>query len=254
MCIGTYITYHGSSRGSTPRRCTALVLCWLIVFIKTMFHWRHFRRWSQRPQLLFLLLLVWKSIFEIFLYIWHLYLAQNYRTRHFNLLLITNRSWILAIDNDRIFWKNLLENKEMVFKNGVYDGALTVSDKKCALLFKRFHLFAGCMWKNKHQWFRNWPCICKRPYPIWSFDVLLSFVWFPNFCPKIAQKTTLKNHICNSFMGSFLEFIFSNSFSQNFAYFIFFTWSKVGRIVKSVRSAIYRLFRTCIKKIEQKTK
>ena len=34
-------------------------------------------------------------------------------------ILIRNRSWILTIHKDRIFWKNLLENKEMVFKNGV---------------------------------------------------------------------------------------------------------------------------------------
>ena len=54
--------------------------------------------------------------------------------RHYNLLLITKRSWIIAIHKDRIFWKNLLENKEMVFKNGVkniqaaaYNGAHTVS-------------------------------------------------------------------------------------------------------------------------------
>ena len=39
--------------------------------------------------------------------------------RHHNPLLITNRSWILTIHKDRIFRKNLLENKEMVFKNGV---------------------------------------------------------------------------------------------------------------------------------------
>jgi hypothetical protein len=38
---------------------------------------------------------------------------------HHNPLLITNRSWILAIHKNRIFWKNLLENKEIVFKNGV---------------------------------------------------------------------------------------------------------------------------------------
>ena len=39
--------------------------------------------------------------------------------RHHNLLLIRNRSWKLTIHKDRTFWKNLLENKEMVFKNGV---------------------------------------------------------------------------------------------------------------------------------------
>ena len=61
----------------------------------------------------------------------------------------------------------------------------------------------------------------------------------------------------NSFMGCFLQFIFPNSpiycFQILFTYF-FFAWSKVGRIVKSISSAIYRLFRTRLKKIEQKTK
>ena len=39
-------------------------------------------------------------------------------TRHHKPLLITSRSWIQAIHKDRIFWKNLLKNKEMVFENG----------------------------------------------------------------------------------------------------------------------------------------
>ena len=38
---------------------------------------------------------------------------------HHNPLLIRNRSWILTIHKERILWKNLLENKEMVFENGV---------------------------------------------------------------------------------------------------------------------------------------
>ena len=53
--------------------------------------------------------------------------------RHHKPLLITNRSWIQAILKGRIFWKNLLKNKEMVFENGVkniqaaaYNGARTV--------------------------------------------------------------------------------------------------------------------------------
>ena len=52
----------------------------------------------------------------------------KYRTRA-----IISRSWIQAIHKDRIFWKNLLKNKEMVFGNGVkniqaaaYNGARTV--------------------------------------------------------------------------------------------------------------------------------
>ena len=52
---------------------------------------------------------------------------------HHKLLLIRSRSWIKAIHKDRIFWKNLLKNKEIVFGNGVkniqaasYNGARTV--------------------------------------------------------------------------------------------------------------------------------
>ena len=47
-----------------------------------------------------------------------------------------NCSWILTIQKDWIFWKKLLENKEMVFKNGVkniqaaaYNGTRMVCQK-----------------------------------------------------------------------------------------------------------------------------
>ena len=53
--------------------------------------------------------------------------------RRQNLLLIRNCCWVLAIHKDRISWKKLLENKEMVFKNWVkaiqaaaYNGARTI--------------------------------------------------------------------------------------------------------------------------------
>ena len=53
--------------------------------------------------------------------------------RHHKPLLITSRSWIQAIHEEIIFWKNLLKNKEIVFENGVkniqaaaYNGARTV--------------------------------------------------------------------------------------------------------------------------------
>ena len=52
---------------------------------------------------------------------------------HHKPLLIRNRSWIQAILKDRIFWKNLLKNKEMILENGVkniqataYNGVRTV--------------------------------------------------------------------------------------------------------------------------------
>ena len=53
--------------------------------------------------------------------------------RHHNPLLITNRSWILTILKDKIFWKNLLEKTFLSFKKWVkniqtlgYNGARTV--------------------------------------------------------------------------------------------------------------------------------
>ena len=39
--------------------------------------------------------------------------------RHHNPLLIRNRSRILTIHKGRIFWKKLLQNREIVFQNGV---------------------------------------------------------------------------------------------------------------------------------------
>jgi hypothetical protein len=53
--------------------------------------------------------------------------------RHHNMLLITNRCWILTIQKNRHFRKNLLEDKELVFKKGgksikaaAYNGARMV--------------------------------------------------------------------------------------------------------------------------------
>jgi hypothetical protein len=54
-------------------------------------------------------------------------------TRHYNPLVIRNRSWILTIHKDRIFWKNLLEKTFLASKKWVkniqtvgYNGASTV--------------------------------------------------------------------------------------------------------------------------------
>ena len=53
--------------------------------------------------------------------------------RHHKPLLIKSLSWMQAIHKDRIFWKNLIKNKEMVFGDGVkniqaaaYNGERTV--------------------------------------------------------------------------------------------------------------------------------
>ena len=66
----------------------------------------------------------------------------------------------------------------------------------------------------------------------------------------IAERRCSITHLWDLLSNLFspnLQFIFSK-----FCLFYFFASSKVGRIVKSVSSAIYRLFRTCLKKIKQK--
>ena len=72
--------------------------------------------------------ILWKLL-EYKPHFWILY------AHHHKPLLITSCSWIQAIHKDRIFWKNLLRNKEMVFENGVknvqaafYNGARTVNE------------------------------------------------------------------------------------------------------------------------------
>ena len=79
----------------------------------------------------------WEFHSEIVWVKWDLSCKVHIRyVRHYNPLLIINRSWTLTIHNEKNFWKSLLENKEMGFKNGVkniqaagYNGARTVFEK-----------------------------------------------------------------------------------------------------------------------------
>ena len=75
---------------------------------------------------------------------------------HYKPLLIRRRSWIQAIHKDRIFWKNLLKNKEMVLENGVkniqaaaYNGPRTILDNR--QLIKKASNFLDKIWKFKPQ-------------------------------------------------------------------------------------------------------
>ena len=86
--------------------------------------------------------------------------------------MIRNRSWILTVHKDRIFWKNLLENKEMVFKNGVinieaagYNGARTVPNSEInyfiitdvfILLHNTLHTLHCCHWSQSEFSFTYW--------------------------------------------------------------------------------------------------
>ena len=68
--------------------------------------------------MIIILNLLWakKSLLSYFLF--HFQPKQIPYARHHKPLLIRSRTWIQAIHKDRIFWKNLLKNKEMVFGNG----------------------------------------------------------------------------------------------------------------------------------------
>ena len=61
-----------------------------------------------------------------------------------------------TIDKEIIFWKNLFENKEMVFKNGVkniqtaaYNGARTVNNKNDMTAFTICNYFCFCQQSSK---------------------------------------------------------------------------------------------------------
>ena len=108
---------------------------------------------------------------------------------HHKPFLITRRSWIQAIHKDRIFWKNLLKNKEMVFENGVksiqavaYNGVHTVFSIR---------------------------------YPSWMDPILTVFSWWGVLCPlaKILCCCNLpvrlrRNVIVHTVFHSFLKWEF----------------------------------------------
>ena len=53
---------------------------------------------------------------------------------HYKPLLIRRHSWIQAIHKGRIFWKNLLKNKEMVFENGVKNIQAAACNGACTVV------------------------------------------------------------------------------------------------------------------------
>ena len=100
--------------------------------------------------------------------------------RHHNPLLIRNRSWILTIHKDRILWKNLLENKEMDFKNGVknipaagYNGARTVDYIHQCLVHSTFGNFV-------FSFFSHFSCVIS--FTMCSCLFFYYFLYFLNFC------------------------------------------------------------------------
>ena len=68
-------------------------------------------------------------------------------TRHHKPLLIRSCSWIQAIHEDRMFWKNFLKNKEMVFEIAVkniqaaaYNGTRTAETGHFSIMKKLWDL------------------------------------------------------------------------------------------------------------------
>ena len=63
--------------------------------------------------------LLWPSSLPLtpLTFYWLLGMLPLKHTRHHNPLLFINCSWLLTIDKEIFFWKNLLENKEMIFYN-----------------------------------------------------------------------------------------------------------------------------------------
>ena len=78
-------------------------------------------------------------------------------TNEYRTCTIISRSWLQAIHKDRIFWKNLLKNKETVFGNGVkniqvaaYNGVRTLL--WCSwILTMRFFILSFYMFKTNKQ-------------------------------------------------------------------------------------------------------
>ena len=66
-----------------------------------------------------------------------LILLQLPYARQHKPLLITSHSWIQAIHKDRIFWKKLLKNKEMVFENGVKNVQAAAYNGVCTVMYFR---------------------------------------------------------------------------------------------------------------------
>jgi hypothetical protein len=81
---------------------------------------------------------------------------------------IITHSWILTIHKDRIFWKkNLLENKEMVFKNGVkhiqaagYNGVHKVFITSQNYILKNWYSMKRSSWKEMFE--KIFKIICSK--------------------------------------------------------------------------------------------
>ena len=131
---------------------------------------------------------------------WLLKFISNYKwlpyARHHKPLLIRSHSWIQAIHKDRIFWKNLLKNKEMVFENGVnniqaaaYNGArtvLTLNPVNFEILLHVGNFVASIwtrLWKSWYQTSR-----CAKIVLLLKAQMRFSlFFHATNYCMNILQ-------------------------------------------------------------------
>ena len=121
---------------------------------------------------------------------------------HHNQILITNQSRILSIHKERILWKNLLENKEMVFKNGAKIKRYLVSSNFSERFFQiscasqNFQTLKSGMAsvRSKNlcglgvlygQKFKNWGSLCPT---LWFYRP-----WLTNNCQNTTKTYKTKN-------------------------------------------------------------
>ena len=83
---------------------------------------------------------------------------------HHNLLLIRNRSWILTIHKGRIFRKNVLKSKEMVYKNGLKNTS------RCIYLFQ-------VRWRTEEKWLMQAYWRTPPSLPMVSITIHFKFEW-----------------------------------------------------------------------------
>ena len=102
--------------------------------------------------------------------------------RHYNPLLIRNRSRILTIHKDRIVWKEkFLENKEMVFQNGVKsiqaaacNGAHGIGQQIFVLFSSLDKVFRNIIDHNAYNFHYKFKWVFK------IFSTKIEFRWFPS--------------------------------------------------------------------------
>ena len=144
-------------------------------------------------------------------------------TRHYKPLLIRNCSWILTIVKDRIFPKNLLENKEMYLKNGerIYKLGVIITcvqyvNFQIWQVIENFRIFGSLYFQNICPIFFSsgspYTPILKIQYNLWVWSFLSKNL--SNFVPPAWKLNNLYYHIRHpSFMKISTKALTTHGFS-----------------------------------------